>query len=111
MAHRIFSPRALSDLGARPGESEVDYRERLIQDHALAQERWAQKLREQTSPDNDAAARIRIWERRHQIDLPRNPAHRLIALIAAGTDLTVHEVLEEQRARAAARPPTAAKSE
>jgi hypothetical protein len=111
MEHHRSSPPALSDLGPRLGESEADYRERLTQEQALAQERWEQTLREQTSPENDAAARIRIWERRHQIDLPRNPTHRLIAVIAAGTELTVREVLVEQRARAAARLPTAAKPE
>jgi len=89
----------LNELWPRVGESDADYRERLAQERAVAQERWEQALREQSSPENDAAARIRIWERRHQIDLPRNPAHRLIAKIAAGTNLTVLEVLEEQRAR------------
>ena len=103
-------PRTLNYFGLPFGESDADYRERLAQERLLAQERWEQALREQTSPESDAAERIRIWERRHQLDLPRNPGHRLIAVIAAATGLTALEVLAEQSARAAVKPPAAAKA-
>lgn len=108
MEYHRSPPRTLN--GVPPlGESEADYRERLARDRLSAQERWEQALREQTSPESDAAERIRIWERRHQVDLPRSPGHRLIAVIAAGTGLTAREVLAEQSARAAAKLGAAAK--
>lgn len=111
MEHDRPPPHAFNGPGPRVGETEADYRERLTQERAMAQERWEQALREQTAPENDAAARIRVWERRHQLELPRSPTHRLIAVIAAGTDLSVEEVLAELHARAAARQPAAAKTE
>jgi hypothetical protein len=49
---------------------------------------------------NSPSERIRVWERRHQIDLPRDPGHRLIKLIAANTGLSAEEVYAEQRLRA-----------
>lgn len=110
MEHHRSAPRPLNGGGPPPGESEADYRERLAQERLLAQERWEQALREQTSPESDAGARIRIWERRHQVDLPRNPGHRLIAVIAAATGLTAREVLAEQSTRAAAKLGAAAQS-
>ena len=109
MEQHKSSPRALHGVGPAPGESDEDYRERLAQDRLLAQERWEQALREQSSPESDAAERIRIWERRHQVDLPRNPGHRLIAVIAAATGLTASQVLAEQSARATVKLPAATK--
>jgi hypothetical protein len=111
MEHDRSLSRQLSGTGPRLGESDAAYHERLAQERASAQERWEQALRDQSAPENDAAARIRIWERRHQVDLPRDPGHRLIAVIATSTDLTVREVLAEQSARAAAKLPAAAKSQ
>jgi len=81
-------------------ESVTDYRERMLTLQAEALERRQQQLHEQASPLNSPAERIRIWERLHQLELPRDPAHRLIAVIAANTGLSVDEVLMEQRARA-----------
>lgn len=111
MENHRSPPRTLNGLGPSPGETEADYRERLAQDRLLAQERWEEALRQQSAPESDAAERIRIWERRHQVDLPRSPAHRLIAVIAAATGLTARQVLAEQSARAAAKLPDATKSQ
>jgi hypothetical protein len=97
-------------LGPQAGESNGDYRERLARVHAEALERRQQELHEQSAPHNDASARIRIWERLHQIDLPRNPAHRLIDIIAANTGLSASDVLAEQQIRANARAPKPADS-
>ena len=82
-----------------PGESNADYRERreLLREEA-AKRRQAQ-IDEQSSPLNSPQVRIRAWERLHQIDLPRDPNHRLLQLIAANTGLTVDEVRAEQQAR------------
>jgi hypothetical protein len=97
-------------MGPQVGETNGDYRERLARVHAEALERRQQELHEQSAPHNDASARIRIWERLHQIDLPRNPAHRLIDIIAANTGLSASDVLAEQQIRANARAPKPADS-
>ena len=82
------------------GESTADYRTRMARLQAEALEQWQKQLAEQTSVLNSPSDRIRVWERRHQIDLPRDPGHRLIKLIAENTGLSAEEVYEEQRLRA-----------
>lgn len=82
------------------GESNADYRERIAAHQAEAAERRRLELLEQRSPANTPAMRIRIWERLHQIDLPRSSSHRLIDVIAAATGLTSEDVRDEQRLRA-----------
>jgi hypothetical protein len=86
----------------RLGESQADCRERMALLQAEALERRQQDLQQQSSPLNSAGDRIRIWERLHQVDLPVNPAHRLVGIIAANTGLSTAEVQEEQRLRATA---------
>jgi|HubBroStandDraft_1064217.scaffolds.fasta_scaffold489511_2 hypothetical protein len=85
------------------GESPADYRTRLARLQAEALENWQKQLAEQTSVLNSPSDRIRVWERRHQIDLPRDPRHPLIKLIAANTGLSTEDVFAEQRLRAEAR--------
>lgn len=84
------------------GESSIDYRKRAEEFEAAAAERRQQQIEQQSSPLNSAAVRIKVWERLHQIDLPRDSAHRLVNVVAANTGLTVEEVRAEQRERAAA---------
>jgi hypothetical protein len=57
-------------------------------------------LAAQSSPLNDPAERIRIWERLHALRLPAAPDHTLIAVVAKQTDLTVQQVRDEQDRRA-----------
>jgi hypothetical protein len=90
------------------GESTADYRTRMVKLQAEALEHWQKQLAEQTSVLNSPSDRIRVWERRHQIDLPRDPGHRLIKLIAENTGLSAEEVYEEQRLRAESRTATVA---
>jgi len=85
-----------------PGDATISYRGRIASRQAEALEHWRIQLAEQSSALNSPAARIRIWERRHQIALPRDPEHRLIELIAANTGLSAEEVHAEQRFRAEA---------
>jgi len=85
------------------GDSATDYRARMASLEAEALGRWRQQLAEQSSALNPPSHRIRIWERRHQIDLPRDPQHPLVKLIAADTRLSAEEVWAEQRSRAEAR--------
>ena len=83
-----------------PGEGVEDYRTRLRKLKAEAAE-WRQKqIEEQSSPLNSPCVRIRAWERLHQLDLPRDPAHRLVYIIAANTGLSTDEVRAEQTLRA-----------
>lgn len=84
-----------------PGEGIENYRQRLARLKAEAAE-WRQKqIDEQSSPLNSPSVRIRAWERLHQVDLPRNPAHRLVDIIAANTGLSADQVRAEQSSRAA----------
>jgi hypothetical protein len=83
----------------KPGETIADFRDRLAQRQAEANELRRRELAEQTSDAHTPAARIRIWERLHQVALPRNPTHRVLRVIAANTGLTLEEVRAEQRQR------------
>lgn len=96
-------------LGAvQVGESTADYRTRMARLQVEALEHWQKQLAEQTSVHNSPSDRIRVWERRHQIDLPRDPGHRLVKLIALNTGLSAEDVYAEQRLRAQARANVAA---
>ena len=81
----------------------MDFRARLVHQQAEAAERRRMDLAEQSSRLKTAEERIRIWERIHEVNLPKDPAHRLIEIIAANTGLTGSDVREEQQRRAGAR--------
>ncbi len=78
----------------------MDYRARLVHQQAEAAERRRVDLAEQSSRFKSAEERIRIWERIHAVTLPRDPAHRLVDIIAANTGLTDADVRSEQQRRA-----------
>jgi hypothetical protein len=79
----------------------TDFRARLVQHQAETAERRRFDLAEQSSKLKTAEERIRIWERLHEVTLPRDPAHRLVEIIAANTGLTAADVRDEQRRRVA----------
>ena len=81
----------------------MDFRARLVHQQAEAAERRRMDLAEQSSRLKTAEERIRIWERIHEVNLPRDPAHRLVAIIAANTGLTDADVHDEQQRRATLR--------
>jgi hypothetical protein len=81
----------------------MDFRARLVQQQAEAAERRRFDLAEQSSRLKTAEERIRIWERIHEVTLPRASDHNLVEIIAANTGLTEAEVREEQQRRAALR--------
>ena len=83
------------------GETNNDYRARIAHHQADLLLQRQRELLEQTSLLNAPTARIRIWERLHQLSLPRDPNHRLVGVIATSTGLTVDDVRDEQRLRAA----------
>lgn len=98
----------MSATGSTPriGETQSDYRQRMTLLQAEALDRRQQELSQQRSPLNTPADRIRIWERLHQLPLPRSSSHRLITVIAAHTGLKLEEVWAEQRERAASKATT-----
>jgi hypothetical protein len=77
------------------------HRERLaFEADERAQQRRVQ-LTEQSSNLNTPEARIRIWEKVHELRLPLDPTHAIVDVVAAGTCLTLSEVRQEQDARRA----------
>ena len=83
-----------SDLVKTPAE-------RLAREEYERTEKRRQELAEQRSDLNPPDVRIRTWERIHALRLPSDPAHPILEVIAISTRLTVEEVREEQRTRAA----------
>jgi len=82
------------------GEPNADFRARIARRQAEAAEIRQRELVEQASTINSPDLRIRIWERLHEISLPRDSGHRLLGVIAAQTGLTMVQVQDEQRNRA-----------
>jgi len=64
-------------------------------------EKRRRELAEQRSEINPPDVRIRMWEQVHQLRFPSDPAHPILDVIAISTRLTLAEVQEEQRTRAA----------
>ena len=77
----------------------IDHRARLERIQFEAAERRERALIDQRSPDNTPEMRIRVWERLHQVRLPKDPAHPIMARVAEVTGLDLAEVLEVQRLR------------
>jgi hypothetical protein len=77
----------------------LDYRARLERERLDAIERREQALQDQRSLDNTPEVRVRVWEKLHQVRLPRDPAHAILAVVARQTALPLAEVLEVQRQR------------
>src|ERR1700674_3012163 len=94
------SARTISPAGDDPM---MDFRARLVHQQAEAAERRRLDLAEQSSRLKTAEERIRIWERIHEVGLPRDPEHRLVEIIAANTGLTTADVRDEQQRRATLR--------
>jgi hypothetical protein len=97
----------MSSMGrpAAPSQDDpmMDFRARLVHQQAEAAERRRLDLAEQSSRLKTAEERIRIWERIHEVNLPKDPTHRLIEIIAANTGLADSDVREEQQRRATLR--------
>jgi len=76
-----------------------DHRARLEQMQFEAAARRDRALIDQRSPENSPEVRVRIWERLHQVRMPKDPAHPIMARIAEVTGMELAEVLEVQRSR------------
>ena len=81
----------------RIGESVVDHRARLAREHAEMEQRRSDALAGQVSVVNAPSERIRIWEELHGLPLPRSPTHKLLRVIAAGTQLRLEQIREVQQ--------------
>ena len=79
----------------------VNPAERIAREEYERAEKRRQELAEQRSELNPPEVRIRTWERIHQLRMPTDPAHPILDVIAVSTRLTLEEVREEQRMRAA----------
>lgn len=78
----------------------IDHRARLERERLEAVQRRENALLEQRSLEHSAATRVRLWERLHQVRLPRDPAHPILAVVARQTSLQLADVLEILRERA-----------
>ena len=75
--------------------------ERLAHEELERAEKRRRELAEQCSELNPPEVRIRTWEKVHQLRLPADPSHPILDVIAISTRLTLADVREEQRMRAA----------
>ena len=91
-----YKPNPLTGRANAPASDDLtmDFRARLVHQQAESAERRRSDLAEQSSRLKTAEERIRIWERLHEVNLPRDPAH---------TGLNGEDVRDEQRRRAALR--------
>ena len=91
-----------NSLGRPPSPEDpmMDFKARQVHQQAEAAERRRVDLAEQSSHLKSAEERIRIWERIHEVKLPKGPTHRLIGIIAANTGLSNSDVRDEQQRRA-----------
>jgi hypothetical protein len=89
----------------RPTASEIvrDHRARIALEEREKAERRRLELAEQQSNLNSPEMRIRAWEKVHELRLPTDATHPILDVIAVATRLTLAQVQEEQRARAARR--------
>jgi hypothetical protein len=77
----------------------ADHRARIALEESERLERKQQELLQQTSERSTPAERIRIWERRHGLTLPRDANHRLLDIVARQTELALDQIREEQQRR------------
>jgi hypothetical protein len=98
--HHDYRRPALNTVSPlNPGELPGEYRVRLAEERAAADERRRVELLELTATASAPAARIRAWERAHGLTLPRSASHPVLPSVAAATLLTLDQVQEEQRRR------------
>jgi hypothetical protein len=88
----------------KPTEEQIiaDHRARIAIEDSARTERRRVQLADQASSLHSASERIRVWEKIHGLRLPSDPSHPILDVIAVATRLTLTEVQQEQRARAAA---------
>lgn len=90
---------------SRTAASEIvrEHRARIALEERERADRRQLELAEQRSDLNSPEMRIRAWEKVHELRLPTDATHPVLDVIAIATRLTLAQVHEEQRARAARR--------
>ena len=90
-------------VGSQGSDGEIlrDFRQRRADEEHERAEAKRLQVADLRSAFNDAQARIRAWEAVHALRLPVSPTHPVLRVIAAATELTLSDVLAEQRLRAA----------
>lgn len=82
-----------------PGEFNSDPHVRRAAIEFEARERRRQQLAEQVAIQHTPGQRIQIWERLHELSLPKKANHPLVRIIATDTELTIEDIRDEQRRR------------
>jgi hypothetical protein len=88
----------------------ADFRQRRALEERERADLKAAEQAEQRSELNSADLRIRAWEKVHQLRMPSDPRHPALSAIAVATQLTLADVQNEQRRRAAGRASAAVSS-
>jgi hypothetical protein len=88
---------------SRDVEVLADYRQRRALEEFERAELKRVDLAEQHSAMNSVDARIRAWEKVHGLRMPSDPKHRVLHAIAAATQLSLADVLNEQGLRSTRR--------
>lgn len=85
------------------GDYASDLRAQIERRRIEAEQLRQQALLDQRAFDSPPDARVRVWERLHQLRLPKDPMHAVLNQVAAQTGLALSDVQEVQRQRALAR--------
>jgi len=85
------------------GDYASDLRAQIERRRLEAEQLRQQALLDQRAFDSPPDARVRVWERLHQLRLPKDPLHAVLNQVAAQTGLALSDVQEVQRQRALAR--------
>jgi hypothetical protein len=81
-------------------EMMLDHRARAERARLDAEKQRQRSITDQRDAANTPEVRIRIWERLHQVRLPKSPAHAILEKVARDTGLGLTAVLEVQTQRA-----------
>jgi hypothetical protein len=78
----------------------LDYRARAARLRLETEQQRSRALNDQCDPENAPEIRVRIWEKLHQVRLPKDPSHAILTVVAQQTGLDLQAVHEVQRLRA-----------
>jgi hypothetical protein len=81
-------------------EMMLDHRARAERARLDAEQQRQRSLTDQRDAANAPETRVRIWEKLHQVRLPKSPTHAILTKVARDTGLGLTAVLEVQSARA-----------
>jgi len=79
--------------------SVAERRAKIEHEESLLRAERQVQLQAQRSTLNSAHERICLWEKLHRVHLPHNDNHKLLAVIAKETELTLADILHEQARR------------